>query len=55
VRRANIEANPEFAAAIQAGGARFRDLVRRQQQNMRETAQEKERQIEVRCSYHLMS
>lgn len=41
------KANPEFAAAIQAGGARFRDMVRMQEQNMRAATEEKQRQTEV--------
>lgn len=40
--------NPEFASAILQGGAQFRDMIRHQDQAMRDTAREKERQIEVR-------
>lgn len=42
------KANPEFAAAIQAGGTKFRDMVRMQEQNMRAATEEKQRQTEVR-------
>jgi DNA damage-inducible protein 1 len=41
------KANPEFAAAIQSGGARFRDMVRHQADNMRRATEEKERQTEL--------
>ncbi|GMK58201.1 hypothetical protein CspeluHIS016_0502330 [Cutaneotrichosporon spelunceum] len=41
------QANPEFAAAIQSGGARFRDMVRHQAEDVRRTKQEKERQTEL--------
>lgn len=41
------KANPEFAASIQSGGSRFREMIRHQEQNMRAAAQEKERQTEV--------
>jgi DNA damage-inducible protein 1 len=41
------QANPEFAAAIQSGGARFRDMVRHQADNMRRATEEKERQTEL--------
>lgn len=42
-----VEANPEFASAIQAGGSRFKEIIRRQESTMRAAAEEKERQIEV--------
>ena len=41
------QANPEFASAIQAGGSRFKEIIRRQESTMRAAAEEKERQIEV--------
>ncbi|WOO85742.1 DNA damage-inducible protein 1 [Vanrija pseudolonga] len=41
------QANPEFAASIQTGGSRFREMIRHQEQNMRAAAQEKERQTEL--------
>ncbi|EKC99221.1 SNARE binding protein [Trichosporon asahii var. asahii CBS 8904] len=41
------QANPEFASAIQAGGSRFKEIIRRQESTMRAAAEEKERQIEL--------
>ncbi|KAL1405205.1 DNA damage-inducible protein 1 [Vanrija albida] len=37
----------QFAASIQSGGSRFREMIRHQEQNMRAAAQEKERQTEL--------
>ena len=39
--------DPEMATAIQAGTARFKEAFMRQQSRMRESAMEKERQIQV--------
>lgn len=42
-----VQANPEFATAIQEGGERFREIVRHQEDNMRRAELEKNRQIEL--------
>jgi hypothetical protein len=47
-----VQNDPEFAAAIQAGTARFKEAFMRQQTRMRETAMEKDRQIEVSTPDH---
>lgn len=44
---ANSQHNPEFAAAIQAGGPTFREMVELQEQRMREATEEKVKQEEL--------
>lgn len=43
-----LQANPDLAAAIQAGGSRFRELVRHREESLRAAGEEKQRQTEVR-------